>query len=136
MESQSSAMDERIEQIKTKLASEVSPTFCLAKFHHVTIYLQTGETHSCYHPPPHHIPLAELEADASALHNTEQKKLERKEMLEGKKPKGCQYCWNVEGLGDEYVSDRHERNASIYREDRVKEIVDNGHDHHINPEYI
>ena len=129
-------MDERINEIKEKLAKQVSPTFCLAKFHHVTIYLQTGETHSCYHPPPHHIPLPELEADASALHNTEQKKQERKLMLEGKKPKGCQYCWNVEALGDEYVSDRHERNASIHREDRVKEILKNGYDHHINPEYI
>ncbi len=100
-------MDERINEIKEKLSKQVSPTFCLAKFHHVTIYLQTGETHSCYHPPPHHIPLPELEADASALHNTEQKKQERKLMLEGKKPKGCQYCWNVEALGEEYVSDRH-----------------------------
>ena len=129
-------MDERIALIKDKLAKQVSPTFCLAKFHHVTIYLQTGETHSCYHPPPHHIPLEELKRDASALHNTEQKKQERKLMLEGKKPKGCQYCWNVEALGKEYVSDRHERNASIHRDERVDEIVKHGYDHHINPEYI
>ncbi len=129
-------MDERIGLIRDKLADQVSPTFCLAKFHHVTIYLQTGETHSCYHPPPHHIPLKELERDASALHNTEQKKQERKLMLEGKKPKGCQYCWNVEALGKEYVSDRHERNASIHRDERVDEIVKHGYDHHINPEYI
>ncbi len=89
-------MDERIALIKDKLAKQVSPTFCLAKFHHVTIYLQTGETHSCYHPPPHHIPLAELKRDPSALHNHEQKKQERNLLLEGKKPKGSQHCVHVE----------------------------------------
>jgi|TARA_R110002167_G_scaffold7916_6_gene37057 organic radical activating enzyme len=129
-------MDEHIEKTRDLLEQTVSPTFCLAKFHHTTIYLQTGETHSCYHPSPHKIPLEELEASASALHNTKHKKQERKEMLEGKKPKGCQYCWNVESMGEEYTSDRHERNASIYRPERVEEIQKYGSDLDINPEYI
>ena len=38
----------------------VSPTFCFAKWHHSTIYLQLGQTHSCYHPPPHEIKLDEI----------------------------------------------------------------------------
>ena len=115
---------------------QVSPTFCLAKWHHTTIYLQTGETHSCYHPAPHAIPLDEIVDNPSAIHNTKEKKLQRKEMLEGKKPAGCQYCWNIEALGTGYFSDRHERNASIHTEKRLQEIVDNEWDYDINPEYI
>lgn len=115
---------------------QVSPTFCLAKWHHTTIYLQTGETHSCYHPAPHEIPLDEIIDNPSAIHNTKEKKLQRKEMLEGNKPAGCQYCWNIEALGTGYFSDRHERNASIHTEKRLQEIVDNEWDYDINPEYI
>jgi organic radical activating enzyme len=113
-----------------------SPTFCFAKWHHTTIYLQTGETHSCYHPAPHKIPLEELKNNPSALHNTEHKKQERKEMLEGRKPKGCQYCWNIEALGKGYVSDRHIRSASIYNEQRVSEVKFNPWNYDVNPEYI
>jgi len=83
---------EKIKTIKIKVDNEVSSTFCLAKWHHVTMYLQTGETHSCYHPAPHKIPLIEVFDNPSALHNTEHKKQERKMMLEGKKPEGCQYA--------------------------------------------
>lgn len=126
---------QRIIQIQ-KITDTVSPTFCLAKWHHTTIYLQTGETHSCYHPAPHAIPLEEITVNPSALHNTSQKKLERLEMLNGGKPSGCQYCWNIESLGAEYISDRHERNASIYKPDRVSQIEAEGPDFNVNPEYI
>ena len=117
------------------IMNEISPTFCLAKWHHTTIYLQTGETHSCYHPPPHKIPLDELKYNPSVLHNTPQKMSERFEMLEGRKPSGCQYCWNIEALGDDYISDRHERNASIYTESRFKTIKENPLVPY-NPQYI
>ena len=79
--------------------------FCLAKWTQVTIHLQTGETHSCHHPTPHKIPLTELKRNPSALHNTKFKKQKRKEMLEGKRPKECDYCWNVEDNSNEF-SDR------------------------------
>ena len=118
------------------IMNEVSPTFCMAKWHHTTIYLQTGETHSCYHPKPHKISLDEIAIDASALHNTEQKKLERLEMLNGGKPSGCQYCWNIEALGEDYVSDRKERNSTIYTPERFEEIKTGPWDQNINPEYI
>ena len=114
----------------------LSPTFCMVKWHHTTIYLQSGETHSCYHPRPHKIPLNEIAIDASALHNTEQKKLERLEMLNGGKPSGCQYCWNIEKLGDEYISDRKERNSSIFTPERFDQIKTGKWDQNINPEYI
>jgi organic radical activating enzyme len=118
------------------IMNAVSPTFCLAKWHHVTLYLQTGETHSCYHPAPHKIDLTELADNPSALHNTSYKKLERKEMLEGVQTAGCQYCWNIENMGPDYISDRHLRSASIYTEERMKEVVDGPWNQNINPEYI
>jgi len=108
----------------------------MAKWHHTTIYLQTGETHSCYHPAPHKIPVEELKDNPSALHNTCQKKQERQAMVDGKKPEGCNYCWNIEAMGEEYVSDRHIKTASIYTPERLEEIKQGGADFNINPEYI
>ena len=127
-----------LERIKKfiPIMEEISPTFCLAKWHHTTIYLQTGETHSCYHPPPHKIPIHELLDNPSALHNTEKKKLERKEMLEGGQPAGCQYCWNIEAMGEDYVSDRKERNSTIYTDERFQQIKNGAWDQNVNPQYI
>jgi hypothetical protein len=127
-----------VEKIKTfiPIMNEISPTFCMAKWHHTTIYLQTGETHSCYHPAPHKIPIQEIQIDPSALHNTTEKKLERLEMLNGGKPKGCNYCWNIEKLGDDYISDRKERNATIYTDQRFAQIKNGDWDQNINPQYI
>jgi hypothetical protein len=118
------------------IMNEISPTFCMAKWHHTTIYLQTGETHSCYHPAPHKIPLNEIIIDPSALHNTEEKKHERLAMLNGEKPSGCNYCWNIEAMGEDYISDRKERNASIYTPERYQQIKEGDWDQNINPEYI
>ena len=56
-------------------------------------------------------------------------------MMKGEKPSGCQYCWNIEAMGPDYISDRHERNASLYKPDRVAEIVADPTKHY-NPEYI
>ena len=129
---------DRIKEILPQIEAKTSPTFCLAKWHHVTIYLHLGETHSCYHPQPHVIPLDELKDNPSALHNTKQKKLERKMMLEGKRPEGCNYCWNVEDMGCDYISDRKQRTLSIHEGDksRLDEIVNNPWDMNVNPEYI
>lgn len=127
---------DRIKTIKIKIENEATPSFCLAKWHHVTMYLQSGETHSCYHPRPHKIPLSELADNPSALHNTYEKKLERKMMLDGGKPEGCQYCWNIEAMGPDYISDRHIRNASIFTEERYEQTLKGPWDQNINPEYL
>ena len=127
---------EYIKEIDQMMASEISQTFCLAKWHHTTIYLHRGETHSCYHPHPHAIPLEELKHNPSALHNTKEKIAQRMEMLVGEKPTGCQYCWNVENLGDDYISDRKIRNSSIYTPERMAEIKSKPYDFNVNPEYI
>ena len=108
----------------------------MAKFQHTTIYLQDGTTHSCYHPPPHKIPLSELTGNPSALHNTEHKKLERLQMINGEKPTGCDYCWKIENMGKDYVSDRHIRNASIFTEERYEQALKGPWNQNINPEYL
>lgn len=131
-----SSETDKIKKINSILDTEISKTFCFAKWYHTNIYLQTGETHSCYHPPPHKIDLSAIKSNPSALHNTDAKKQERLEMLEGKKPSGCQYCWNVESLGEGYISDRHIRSSSIYSPERLAEIKDNPFDFNVNPEYI
>ena len=51
---------DKIQKVNALISKEVSDTFCLAKWHHTTIYLHRGQTHSCYHPHPHAIPLDEL----------------------------------------------------------------------------
>ena len=131
-------MESETERIKRiiPIMNEISPTFCLAKWHHTRIYLHTGQTHSCYHPRPHAIQLDEIKDNPAALHNTRTKKQERAMMLVGEKPDGCKYCWNVESLSDTHISDRHIRNQSIYNHKRLEEIKNSTWDLNINPEYI
>lgn len=127
---------DRIKRTRDYIDTNATPSYCLAKWMHVTLYLQTGETHSCYHPRPHKIPLSELKDNPSALHNTMEKKLERKQMLAGEKPSGCQYCWNIEAMGKDYISDRHIRNSSIFTEERFNQTAKGPWDQNINPEYL
>ncbi len=97
---------ERLENTKRSL-NEISPTMCLAKWLQVTIHFQNGFNHSCHHPAVHKIPLEELKENPSALHNTLDKKLIRKEMIEGKRPEECHYCWRIEDSADSaHYSDR------------------------------
>lgn len=86
--------------------NRISPSLCLAKWMQSTTTLQNGFTHSCHHPIPQKIPPWEIQRDVSALHNTDFKKKQRKLMLEGKRPAECDYCWNIEDMGDQYLSDR------------------------------
>lgn len=96
------------ESMKQKLDS-VSPSLCLAKWKQVSLHLATGFNNSCYHPPLHRIPIEEIKLNPSALHNTVHKKQQRKMMLAGERPSECQYCWNMEDLGE--MSDRHYRSG-------------------------
>lgn len=86
------------------LLNSTGPGFCLAKWTQVTMHLGNGLTHSCHHPSAHKIPLEEIVKNPSALHNTEYKKERRVEMLNGQRPKECDFCWRVEDNGE--ISDR------------------------------
>lgn len=90
--------------------NSVGPGFCLAKWSQVTIHLGIGLTHSCHHVAAHKIPLDELAADPSALHNTQFKKNQRKMMLKGQRPPECDYCWRIEDNTNDW-SDRVSKSA-------------------------
>lgn len=98
--------DETFQEYRDRAINSISPSFCGAKWYNATIWLNMGQTTSCHHPPAHKIPLEELDKSYKALHNTNYKKLVRKEMLEGIRPAECEYCWKVEDLGPDKVSDR------------------------------
>jgi hypothetical protein len=119
-----------------KLAETFSKSFCFAKWYHANINLQLGETNSCYHPPPHPIDQSLLEDNPSAIHNTPVKLEEREQMLDGARPPGCQYCWNIENLGKGLLSDRHVRNGSMFNPERIREIQKIGIGSKTVPTYI
>lgn len=114
----------------------ISPSMCLAKWAQVSIHLTNGQTHSCYHPPAHKIPLRELKESASALHNTKHKIAERELMKNGERPKGCDYCWSIEDTSGEHLSDRHYRSGEPWAREMWDEIISNPADYDIKPRYV
>lgn len=86
--------------------NSVSESMCLAKWYNATIWLGSGQTTSCHHPPAHAIDAEAIKTNPSALHNSIQKKLERKMMQAGEKPDGCEYCWKIESMDRNAISDR------------------------------
>ena len=121
-------------KMKTDLNS-VGCGFCLAKWTQVTMHLQIGHTHSCHHPGTHKIPLSELSRNPTALHNTRYKKSLRREMLEGKRPKECGYCWNVEDNSDRF-SDRIFKSAESWSSPHLDSIKTLDWRHDYNPKYV
>jgi hypothetical protein len=103
----------RAEKMNTLLDS-VGKGFCMAKWYNVSMHLTHGWTHSCYHPTAHKIPLDELAEDPSALHNTKFKKEQRAAMLNGERPKECQYCWAIEDGKEGHMSDRPYRSQEVF----------------------
>ena len=120
--------------IRTSL-NETGTGFCLAKWTQVTMHLQLGHTHSCHHPKTHQIPLRELKRNPTALHNTMYKKRRRKEMLEGKRPEECDYCWNVEDSSNRF-SDRTFKSAENWSYPYMDEIKQLGWRDDYNPKYV
>lgn len=118
-----------------KYLNFVSPSFCLAKWYNVSIHIPTGQTHSCYHPRSHKIPLEEVAIDVSALHNTKYKKEQRKMMMEGKRPSECSFCWEIEDSGQE-LSDRAYRSKDVWQEGLIAEARNLGWQGNPNPRYV
>jgi organic radical activating enzyme len=113
---------ESLTEYRDRVLNTISTSFCAAKWYNATIWLGNGTTTSCHHPPAQDIPLEEIKDNPSAIHNTSHKKLMRKMMLEGKKPAECEYCWRVEGMGPDKVSDRVFKSI-IYDEEDVQKLA-------------
>lgn len=108
---------------------------CLAKWTQVTLQLQSGHNHSCHHPGTHKISEEEIKRNPSALHNTRYKKQRRKEMLEGKRPSECDYCWGIENTSDQY-SDRIFKSAESWSWPYKNEIINSDWREDYNAKYV
>jgi len=93
-------------EYKKQILDTKSASFCGAKWYNATIWLGSGMTTSCHHPLPHKIDLEDIKTNPSAIHNTRQKKEQRRQMQCGERPKGCEYCWKIEDIGRDAISDR------------------------------
>ena len=93
-------------KFKQNVLDTKSASFCAAKWYNATIWLGSGMTTSCHHPLPHKINLEEIKKIPSAIHNTREKKEQRRQMQCGERPSGCEYCWKIEDIGRDSISDR------------------------------
>ena len=118
-----------------RMRDRLGPALCLAKWKQVSLHLTTGMNNSCYHPPLHKIPIEEIGRDPGALHNTTWKKAQRRRMLAGERPEECQYCWNMEDLGE--MSDRHYRSGEPWAAVDFEKIRDStGDEDDVVPSYV
>ena len=91
---------------KHTVLDKLSSSFCAAKWYNATIWLGSGMTTSCHHPPAHLIDINRVRTNPRLLHNTDQKKADRRKMIAGERPSGCEYCWKIEDMGSDAISDR------------------------------
>ena len=121
-----------------ELIKDIAPkSFCAAKWYNVSIWLGNGRTASCHHPLAHPVPKKELEKSASALHNTQFKKEQRKKMLAGERPAECGYCWKVEDAAqDESINSDRIYQTARYTEEEIKALKDIPWDKNVNPKTV
>ena len=112
----------------------ISSSMCYAKWAQVSMHLTNGMTHSCYHPPLHKINIEDIKKNPSALHNTAEKKEERKLMLKGERPAGCEYCWKIEDVGGR--SDRIYRSGEYWAQNARTDIIEALDTGDIDPRYM
>ena len=122
--------DENLLQYKQRVIDIKSASFCGAKWYNATTWLGSGTTASCHHPPAHKIPLEEVEENYTAIHNTKHKKEMRRMMQTGERPSECEYCWKMEDMKKDAVSDRTFKTI-IYTDEELQTAYDS--DWNANP---
>jgi len=128
-------MSEELSNWRDKHLNSVSCSFCAAKWYNVSLHLGHGFTNSCHLPLPHPIDVEAIKTNPSALHNTDFKKQIRKMMLEGVKPAECSYCWKIEDIGRNNISDRVYK-SQIYSEEDIAKLKTLRWDEDITPQTI
>lgn len=126
---------EGLQETRERLA-KISPSFCAAKWLQLTLHLHNGNTHSCHHPDTHQVPLAELKDNPSALHNTKLKKQYRRQMLTGKRPKECDYCWRIEDSSSRGISDRLLKSNDAWARPDLENLAQLPWDADVDPTYL
>ena len=112
-------MENSDKNYKKEILDKISPSFCAAKWYNATIWLGSGMTTSCHHPPAHKVDIAKVKANPKLLHNTPKKKHDRALMIAGERPAGCEYCWKIEDMGKDAVSDRVYKSKIYEKQDLV-----------------
>jgi organic radical activating enzyme len=116
---------------KHTVLDNLSASFCAAKWYNATIWLGSGQTTSCHHPPAHLVDKDKVTTNPRLLHNTDQKKADRAKMIAGERPAGCEYCWKIEDMGRDAVSDRVYK-SKIYPIEALNEAFTTPVDQDIN----
>ena len=116
---------------KHQVLDSLSSSFCAAKWYNATIWLGSGQTTSCHHPPAHLVDADRVRTNPRLLHNTDQKKADRAKMIAGERPAGCEYCWKIEDMGRDAVSDRVYK-SKIYPIEALNEAFTTPVDQDIN----
>ena len=117
------------------IPENIKDSFCSAKWLMATMHFGMGENHSCYHPPIHRWNLEDVQRDPSMLHNTQHKMEQRRLMMNGEKPGECYYCFDMERINPDVISDRKRFTNEQYAIERRQEILDNPLKP-INPSYL
>ena len=118
-------------EFKHQVLDKLSDSFCAAKWYNATIWLGSGQTTSCHHPPAHLVDIDKVRANPRLLHNTDQKKADRRQMLLGERPPGCEYCWKIEDMGKGAISDRVYK-SKIYPIEALDEAYNTPADDDVN----
>jgi organic radical activating enzyme len=118
-------------EFRQQILDTKSDSFCAAKWYNATIWLGSGQTTSCHHPPAHAIDPEEIKTNPKAIHNTVEKKIDRLNMQLGNRPKGCEYCWKIEDMGRDAVSDRVYK-SKIYHIEALDEAYTTPHQADVN----
>jgi organic radical activating enzyme len=118
-------------EFRRQVLDTKSSSFCAAKWYNATIWLGSGQTTSCHHPPAHSIDVDALATNPSAIHNTVEKKIDRLNMQLGNRPKGCEYCWKIEDMGRDAISDRVYK-SKIYPLEALNEAYTKPHQEDVN----
>lgn len=122
-------------EYKKRVLDTKSTSFCGAKWYNATIWLGSGMTTSCHHPPAHKVDEQVVEFNPKALHNTPEKKEDRRQMQSGERPAGCEYCWKIEDMGRDAVSDRVYKSV-IYSDDKLTEAFNKYSDEDVDLETL
>ena len=94
------------EQKLIQIRNELSPTFCLAKFHEASIWVYSGKIASC-----HYTPFLQVGNTVDTFYNPAEKRRHQASMLAGEQPSACDSCWNFENLG--LPSDRTKKSLAF-----------------------
>lgn len=117
-----------------KKNSLLSKSLCLAKWQQTSLLIPVAATHSCHHPVPHSLDCEKITSNPQMLFHTLENVRDRQQMLAGKRPQGCSYCWNIEDSGG--ISDRISKSSEAWAEPHLANILQKSPEESVLPTYL